>query len=183
MSEAAKSAEAKRKGKGRAGATESLLNIHCLTRASAFTQTMIPLEEARRLSCAYNAPRKEGANEDTVVALLKELLDFIDRNNFSASFLEEVAEKISGIDGADYIMLPALQRLSEQINNTNQSIDVFLYVLLCPMGRCAGVSGDTNTGAYFEVIEEAVENGKIMHLFIFIQPFRRNCQRRNKRSL
>ena len=119
------------------------------------------LTEARNLSLAYNSTRIAGESDDTLVAQLNDVLHWIRNAQSTDEFLPELAAKLLEIDGAPYIMLPSLERLEEMIQQTGQPVEVFLYVLLCPLGRCAGVSQDTNTGAYFQVIESAVDEGMI----------------------
>ena len=117
---------------------------------------------AQQHSTNYNRNRISGNAED--LAGLNEILGLIQRypectdTATRVAFVDELCKKISDFDGAPYIMEPSLRKLIEELEN-NVTVLVFLYILLCPLGRCVGVSDDSNTGAYFGVIEKPSYHG------------------------
>ena len=126
--------------------------IH-FTGAEYFGQNKSLIEEVREYSRAYNAPRGDESIED--LSQLQFILSWIRSKNVletRTQFLKELCSKIRDADGAAYIMQPSLQKLLLELENGD--VDIFLYILLCPLGRCAGVSNDTVTGSFFKVIEE-----------------------------
>ena len=77
-------------------------------------------------------------------------------------------------------MQPSLEKLLLALEKGD--VDVFLYILLCPLGRCAGVSNDTVTGSFFKVIEEGAEAGlKTVFLILSQHTQNRNSSREKAR--
>ena len=120
-------------------------------------------------SANYNRYRRNGDMED--LRGLDAILTWVQghlscsNQNSRATFLSELCRRIRGYDGAPYLMEQSLEALAEVLNEGNP-VDVFIYVLLCPLGRCAGVSRDTCTGSYFGVIEEPSSRGMFIHCLI-----------------
>jgi len=134
--------------------------IH-FTGAEFFDQNRSKIEDVCEFSRAYNAPRADDTLED--LSHLQDILSWIRSKNVledfdtRTQFLEDLCIKILAADGAPYVMLPSLRELLIKLEEGD--VDIFVYVLLCPLGRCAGVSRDTVTGSFFKVIEEGVEAG------------------------
>jgi hypothetical protein len=140
-----------------------------LTGATVFGHIAVDMEKAKRSSAKYNRSRVNGETED--LEGLNDVLRWIRASNPASTpknrkaFLNEAIKKIEDFDEATYLMTPSLQKLIVELDK-DIPVEVFLYILLCPLGCCAGVSRDTVTGAYFKVIEESSNHGMSIHFLI-----------------
>ena len=140
-----------------------------MTGASVFRHIGADIKEARKHSANYNRCRLNAETED--LTGLVDILRWIRENSPASTpqgrsaFMTKVFEMIEDFDQAPYLMRPSMEKLVAELDK-DVPVEVFLYILLCPLGCCAGVSRDTITGSYFSTIEEPCNRGMSFHCLI-----------------